>query len=428
MVPGPFRNAVALLPLVLLGAAFLPVVSACGNTPTSISAPGDAATSDQTSPPSDASDAALSSNDAGWDSGATAPPLPVDAGDAGEAAAPLGKLIAYASGYGPNIDVFSIDPSTGALSLASSVAAFGTAPSFLAINREVTHLYAVDENTPGRVGAYAIDPATGALTFQNAVSSGGNGPPFVSLDRSEAYVLVANYGDGTVSVLPIQSDGSLASPASTLTVGANAHMIVTDPSNQFVFVPCLGADYVAQFLFDPSTGTLTPNAVPHVDAAADAGPRHLAFHPNGKLVYLVNETNSTMTVYTLDPVAGTLTEIQTLSTVPAGFTGTNTAAEVWVHPSGDWVLASNRGDDSLVVFAVDPQSGKLSPAGFTSSGGTTPRDFTLDPTGTLVYAANQGTGNVVPFRFDATAGSLATTASAVSVAAASFVGIVRLPE
>jgi 6-phosphogluconolactonase len=365
-------------------------------------------------------------SDSGAEVDATIPPPPVR--DAGDAAPPLGPLIAYASGYGPNIDVFAIAPSTGALSVTSSVTAFGTAPSFLAINREVTHLYAVDENTTGRVGAYSIAPATGALTFQNAVSSGGNGPPFVGLDRSEGYVLVANYGDGTVSVIPVKSDGSLSNPTSTLTVGANAHMIMTDPSNHFAFVPCLGADYVAQFLFDATSGTLTPNAVPHVSAATGAGPRHLAFHPNGKLVYLVNETNSTMAVYTLDGVAGTLTEIQTLSTLPAGYTGpTNTAAEVWVHPSGNWVLASNRGEDSIVVFSVDSQTGELTRVGSTSSGGTTPRDFTLDPSGAFVYAANEGTGNVVPFQFDAIAGTLATTASAVTLTAASFVGVVRLP-
>ena len=204
-------------------------------------------------------------------------------------------------------------------------------------------------------------------------------------------------------------------------------MILPDPSNRFVFVPCLGANYVAQFLFDATTGTLTPNAVPHVNAASGAGPRHLAFHPNGKLVYLVNETNSTLTVYSFDTTAGTLTEMQTVSTVPSGFTGTNTAAEVWVHPSGNWVLASNRGDDSIVVFAIDPSSGMVSGPTFTKSGGTTPRDFTIDPTGTFVFAANQGTGNVVPFRFDATHGTLAPVGVAMSLTMASFVGVVRLP-
>jgi 6-phosphogluconolactonase len=354
----------------------------------------------------------------------TAPPPATDGGDA---TAPLGPLVAYASGYGPNIDIFSVDPASGMLSSTSSVTAFGTSPSFLAVDRAAAHLYAVDENTTGRVGAYTIDATTGALTFLGAVSSGGNGPPFVTLDRSEAFVLVANYGDGTVSVLPVQPGGALGDAKSTLSVGVNAHMIITDLSNKFAFVPCLGSGYVAQFLFDATTGALTPNAVPHVMTATGAGPRHLAFHPNGKLAYLINETNSTLTAYALDTTAGTLAEIQTVSTIQSGFTGTNTAAEVWVHPSGAWVLGSNRGDDSLVVYAIDPATGKMTAAGSTKSGGTTPRDFTIAPTGTLVYAANQGTGNVAAFSFDPAHGTLTPTGAVVSVAAASFVGVVRLP-
>lgn len=405
---------------------------------------GSGATSSLVGHPIDTADASASDAsvvpvpEAGGD-GTTAPdatsPAPVDGGvESGPDSSPdtdatpaLGPLVAYASGYGPNIDVYAVDASTGALSPTSSVAAFGPSPSFLAVDRAAAHLYAVDESTAGRVGAYSIAPATGALTFLNAVSSGGDGPPFVTLDRSGAFALVANYGDGSVSVLPVQADGSLAAATTTLSVGTNAHMFVTDLSNRFAFVPCLGSDYVAQFLFDASTGALTPNAVPHVSTAAGAGPRHLAFHPDGKVAYLINETNSTLSTYALDPDAGTLSELQTISTILDGFTGTNTAAEVWVHPSGAWVLGSNRGDDSLVVFSVDASTGELTPVGSTKSGGTTPRDFTVDATGTLVYAANEGTGNVVPFRFDAATGALTATASAVDVTMASFVGVVRLP-
>ena len=349
-----------------------------------------------------------------------------DSGAPTDASTPSGSLAVYASGYGPNLSLFPLDATSGALSTPKTTASFGNSPSFLAVNRAVTHLYAVDEETSGRVGAYTIDPKSGALTFQNAVSSGGAGPPFVALDRTEAYALVANYDDGTASVLPVKSDGSLGGPSSTLQVGTNAHMIATDPSNRFAFVPCLGSDYVAQFLFDATTGTLTPNATPHVKTVAGAGPRHVAFHPNGKLVYLINEKNSTLTAYSLDGTAGTLTEIQTVSTLPSGFSGTNTGAEVWVHPSGSWVLASNRGDDSLVVFAIDASTGKMSAPTFTKSGGKTPRDFTLDPTGTFVIAANQDSGNVVPFRFDATKGTLSAAGNAMSVTMASFVGVVRL--
>ena len=388
----------------------------CGSRSSSTASPVDASAVDaEASSPTDGGDASVVLDGPG--------PGP----DGGDAAAPSGPLVAYASGYSGTIDLYAVDASTGALTLRSSIPSFGTNPSFLAINRAATHLYAVDENATGRVGAYSIDPTSGALTFQNAVTSGGSGPPFVALDRSEAFVLVANYTSGSVSVLPVQADGSLGNPVTTLTVGKNAHMILTDPSDHFAFVPCLGSDYVAQFLFDSATGQLSPNVPANVPTAAGAGPRHLAFHPNGKWVYLINETNSTMTLYELDPDAGTLAETQTVSTLPSGFTGTNTAAEVRVHPSGAWVLGSNRGADDLVVFAVAPSTGTLTRVGLAPSGGATPRDFTFDPTGTLVYAANQGAGNVVPFRFDADAGTLTPTAAPVDLDAASFVGVTRLP-
>ena len=348
--------------------------------------------------------------------------------DAGAEASPA-RLVAYASGYGPNIQWLSVDGATGGLAVLGSLASFGSAPSFLAVDPAGKHLYAVDESTPGRVGAYAIDASTGALTFQNAVSSGGDGPPFVSSDPQGRWVLVANYTSGTVAVLPIQGDGSLGAAVDTATVGAKAHMILADPSDRFVFVPCLGADYVAQFLFDATTGKLTPNAVPHLATAAGAGPRHLAFHPDGKTAYLIDETASTMTALAFDATAGTLKASQTVSTLPAGFTGTNTAAEVRVHPSGKWLFGSNRGDDSIVVFALDA-SGGMTLKGFTKTGGTTPRDFAVDPSGAWLYAANQGTGDIVVFAFDATAGTLTPVTGAgamVTVPAATFVGVVGLP-
>ncbi len=371
------------------------------------------------------------------DSGTSTPtdggtPTPTDAGSGTDAATQTGTLVLYASGYGPNIDRFTLDTTSGALSTPQSTTAFSNNPSFLAVNRAATHLYAVDEDDPGQVGAYSIDPTTGALTFQNAVSSGGDGPPFLGLDRSEAFLLVANYDSGHVAVVPVNADGSLSAPTSTQVAGKNAHMILTDPSNRFAFVPCLGSDYVAQYVFDATKGTLTANDPPTLKTATGAGPRHIAFHPNGKLVYLVNETNSTMTALSFDATSGTLTPIQTTSMLPPGFSGTNTAAEVWVHPSGAWVLGSNRGDDSIVAFSIDPATGKMSSPVFTKSGGVSPRDFTFDPTGSFVFAANEGNGstpgNVAAFRFGATTGALTAVGSPVALTNASFVGVVRLPN
>jgi len=423
-------------PACLTGTALAIAVAACSPTSSRLVA-SDAAITRDSAVDGSARDASRPTADAGLherDSGDVAPrdatttlDALVDAAQPTEASTPS-HLIAYGSGYGPDIFVSSVEPSTGALTVTQTLPAFGTSPSFLAVNPALTRLYAVDENTTGRVGAYSIAATTGALTFLNAVSSGGQGPPFVSVDATGTWVFVANYGDGSVSVLPVQADGSLGAATTTLSVGMNAHMIVADPSNRFVFVPCLGADYIAQFSFDSTTGALAPNATaPHVAAVTGAGPRHLAFHPNGRFAFVINETNSTLVTYSFDATLGTLAPVSTVSTLPPGDSGTNTAAEVHVHPSGKWLLASNRGANDLVVFAIDSTTGALSSPQFTSSGGMTPRDFSLAPGGQLVYAANETTGNVVPFTFNATSGALAATASPTPVPSASFVGVIALP-
>ncbi len=183
---------------------------------------------------------------------------------------------------------------------------------------------------------------------------------------------------------------------------------------------------MAQFTFDATTGQLTPGTVPHLSTATGAGPRHLAFHPDGTTAYLIDETDSTMSQLALDTATGTLSIVQTVSTRAAGATGTNTAAEVHVHPSGRWLFGSNRGDDDIVVFPLDV-AGHMGAPSFTKSGGTTPRAFALDAAGGFLYAANQGTGNVVAFRFDAGTGALAPTGSTAMVASASFIGLAPLP-
>jgi 6-phosphogluconolactonase len=403
------------------------VATACGG--------GDDGAGGTPSPGHDASvsgDGALAADGAplGGDGAPSTDAGPRDApagGDAADASTPHGPAVVFASGYGADLNVFSVDPATGALAPTSSVAAGDPSPSFLAVRPGGAHLYAVGESAAGRVGAYAIDRKTGALSYLGGVSSQGNGPAFVSVDHTGAWAMVANYGDGTTAVFPIGADGKLGAPSDTRNVGANAHMIVTDPSNKFVFVPCLGADYVAQFTFDAATGKLTPNTPAHVATAAGAGPRHIAFHPGGAHAYLLNETASTITSFALDAATGKLSELDTTTTLPAGFTGTNTGAEVWVHPSGKFVYTSNRGDDSIAVFAVDPATFKLTATAHTKTGGTTPRSFGLDPTGAYLYAANQGSGTLTTFAVDPAQGTLTKGAGSAAVPSASFVGVVWLP-
>jgi 6-phosphogluconolactonase len=354
--------------------------------------------------------------------GGDAPAMPsADAArsDAGSDAGEPMHVVAYVSGYGPSIAWFDVDLATGALAAKGSLAA--AQPSFLALS--ATHAYAVSENMD-RVGAYAIDPATGALAFIGDQPSQGAGPAHVAIDRSGGYVLVANYGGGTAAVLPIAADGSLGAATQTISPGTNAHMIVTDPSNRFAFVPCKGSDFVAQYTF--THGVLAANAVPHLATAAGAGPRHLAFAPDGAHAYLVDETASTLMVLGYEAATGRLATRQTISTRAAGAMGPNTGAEVAVAPSGKFVYASNRGDDDLAVFAV-AADGSVTPASHTPSGGMTPRMFALDPTGRWLYAANQGSNSVVAFAVDAATGALTATGAVTQATMPAFVGFVALP-
>ena len=370
------------------GAALMLAVAACGGDPAAIDA---------------------ASGDSIGQDGSVDAPIPT-------------KLVAYVSG-GAEIAWYDVDPSTGGLTRISTITAFRTGASFLA--HRGTSLYAVTSGN--RVGAYTVAPTTGALTFVNDVSAGGTGPTHVSIDATGAHLFVANYSDGTISVFPVQANGGLGAASQTLSPGANAHMIAADATNRSVFVPCLGSNLVAQYRFEPTTGMLTANAVPSVATANGAGPRHLAFAPDGMHAYLINELDSTMTALTLDATTGRLTAVQTVSTRAAGATGTNTCAEVVVHPSGKFLYGSNRGDNNIVVYAIDASTGMLSLAGHTSTQGMTPRNFAVDPEGAFLYAANQNSNTVVPFRIDAAAGTLTPTATPITATSPQFVGIFALP-
>lgn len=332
------------------------------------------------------------------------------------------RFVAYISG-GADIAWYDVDKTTGALNASSSIASFRTGANFLAVHGN--YLYAVASGN--RVGAYSLDPSTAALTFINDVASGGTGPAHVAVDRSGAFVLVANYSSGHIAVMPVQSGGGLDPASQTILAGANAHQIITDASNKFVVVPCLGDNKVAQYTFNASTGMLAANPVPQLDTAAGAGPRHVAFAPDAKHAYLINELNSTLSALAFDSTTGRLSELQTVSTRAAGATGTNTGAEVVVHPNGKFVYGSNRGDNNIAVFSIDSTTGMVTLIANTSTQGQTPRNFAIDPSGTFLYAANQNSNSVVPFAIDATTGKLTPAAAPITVPTPQFVGIVALP-
>jgi 6-phosphogluconolactonase len=327
-----------------------------------------------------------------------------------------------------------LDVATGKLS-APAVAGKTVNPSFLALHPSGKYLYACGEiddfegkgKRTGALNAFALNDK-GDLTFLNAQSSEGAGPCHVVVDKAGKYAFCANYGGGTAAVLPIGGDGKLGKATDVVRhkgssvnkrrqEAAHAHSINLDPANRFAFVADLGLDKVMIYRFDPEAGKLTPNDPPFVALAPGAGPRHFAFHPNGKFAYVINELGSTLTALSYDAKTGKLEELQTVSTLPEGGHKNNGTAEVVVHPSGKFVYGSNRGHDSIAIFPVDETTGKLTPAGHQSKGVKVPRNFAIDPTGTWCLVANQGAGTVLVFRVDPKTGALEPTGDKVDIPA-----------
>jgi 6-phosphogluconolactonase len=329
----------------------------------------------------------------------------------------------YVSGYTTTITRYLLDTTLGSLTVKGMTTATGS-PSFLAADPSRRHLYAVDE-TNSKVEAFAIDPANGALTHVGTdQNSGGTGPAHLTVDGSGKWVLVANYGSGDVGVLPIVAGTGGVNAGTSLHAGTNAHEVVLDAANQHAWVPCLGSNYVAQYNFDAATGKLTAGTPPTVGTPAGSGPRHLALHPTRALAFLIEETDSMLGVYTV--AGGNLTLLQRQSTRANGAAGTNTGAEVQVHPSGKFVYVSNRGDDDIGAFSVG-SDGRLTPIAHTKTGGQTPRHFSIDRSGRWLLVANQGSGDVHIFAIDATSGLLSPGGAPVTFTMPSYVAEIPLP-
>lgn len=357
-----------------------------------------------------------------------------------------GEAFVYVGTYNrgqerPGIHIFRMNLQTGSLAQAGSAAGCVN-PTFLAIHPNQRFLYAVNEVSDsggrpgGAVAAYSIDRTTGQLTLLNRQPSEGKGPCHLVVDKDGRNVLVANYGSGSVGVIPIDADGTLKPPSCAIQhqgssqnprrqEGPHAHSINLAPDGRFALVADLGIDKVMIYRFDPERGVLQPNDPDSVSLPPGSGPRHLAFHPKGNWVYVINELSSTITAFAYDAAQGRLTELQTVSTLPAGFQGDNSTAEVQVHPSGKFVFGSNRGHHSLAIFAADAQAGRLTPIGHESTRGETPRNFALDLTGRFILAQNQATNNVVVLRIDVETGQLTATGQTYEVPSPVCIKMVR---
>jgi 6-phosphogluconolactonase len=339
-----------------------------------------------------------------------------------------GKVL---QGKGEGIYVYRLDQSSGGLTFASKTTGI-TNPSYLVFDATQKFLYAVNElkvyegKPTGTVSAFAVDPQTSKLKFINRQPTHGTDPCHVLVDRQRTHVFVANFMSGSVCVLPVRDDGSLGEASDFIQhqgssvdpvrqQGPHAHSVTLDASNRYAFVPDLGLDKLMVYRFDPKRGRLEANAVPWMKTKPGAGPRHISFHAGGKFAYLVNELDSTVVVLSYDGRAGTFEHLQTVPTLPEGFGGESTCADIQVSSSGTLVYASNRGHDSIVIHRIDPRTGKLSYVGHEQTQGKTPRSFSIDPTGRFLLVANQDSDSVVTFRIDADSGKLLPTGQVAQV-------------
>ena len=330
----------------------------------------------------------------------------------------------YTGGDSEGIYLLEFDPETGSLT-HKGLAGAAENPSFLAVHPLVPVIYASAKNADGDATvAMKIDPGTGLLTPLNSQSAGGSGPCHVAVTPDGQHAAVANYGDGTVSVYPLDKEGTLGAassffqhagtgPDAKRQTAPHAHSVNFDDTGRFLVVADLGIDKL--MVYKREGGAFVPNSPPFVATPAGGGPRHFAFHPSRPYAYVVNEMGNTVTAFRWDVKTGTLTDIGTVPTLPEGFEGDNTTADIEVHPSGKFVFSSNRGHDSIAAFAVDQATGKLTPLGQTKSGGVRPRNFTQSPDGRFLLTAHQDTNDIFVFSIDTETGTLTATGAKVEV-------------
>ncbi len=310
------------------------------------------------------------------------------------------------NGRGNGINVYRVDARNGALRQIQHVGGLEN-PSFLALNKAGTHLYSVHGDR-SEATSFTIDPQSGKLALLNRQSTGGYNPIHLAFDAGERFLVVSNYGSDSIAALPVQRDGSLGAYSTLTAVSAplgphrfeqknvRPHHNPLDPQGRYFYLPCKGADCVIAYRLDRRRSVLVEAC--RIASRPGSGPRHIDFHPDRPLAYVVNELDSTVTSYRQDRATGMLTPLQTVPSTPPDFTGYSTGAEIWVGRNGRNVYVSNRGHDSIGVFRIDPRNGTLSPRQWVPTQGGVPRYFGFGPSGRFLYVANQGTDTIVGYR------------------------------
>jgi len=337
----------------------------------------------------------------------------------------------YGTGQDGGIYFCRLNSLTGEITLQGETKGIDN-PSFLAIDSNNHFLYTVNEvsdvngNPGGAVSSFEIDPENGRLRFVAQQLTLGDSPCHISIDHTGKFLLMTNYTGGNITVVPIMQDGNPGNYVEHIQHKGHSinpdrqnaphpHSINLSPDNNYAFVPDLGLDKILIYRFDPQTGKLRPGDFPYISLKPGAGPRHFTFHPDGRFAYVINELNSTVTVFKYKSVKGTLKEIQTISTLPEEFTGESNCADIHIHPNGKYLYGSNRGHNSIVVYNIDVTTGKLKLHDFTSTQGDFPRNFAIDPSGQFILAANQRSDSIFSFRINTETGELIPTGHMIEI-------------
>lgn len=334
----------------------------------------------------------------------------------------------YTSGKSEGIYVYRFDPETGTADSISTATGISN-PSYLAITPNRKYVYAVNENggkSTAQISAFSFDQKTGTLTFLNSQPSGGDGPCYVSVHSSGKWVIAGNYSGGSLSVFPVSSTGSLKpyvqniqhigkSENSTRQEKAHVHATIFSPDQKYVLVPDLGMDKVMNYRFNMnSVKPLSAAPFPYIKTEPGSGPRHLEFHPNQKFLYIIEELKGMVAAYKYQD--GKYSLLQQISSHPDDYTGTRGSADIHISPDGKFLYASNRGDaNSIAIFSIDKNTGRLKSVGFQSTQGKTPRNFMIDPSGAYLLVANQQSDNIVIFKRDPETGLLTETGNQIQV-------------